>query len=267
MLAFLLKSPTIAILLRILLWGAALYLLFAFLIYLGQRRYIYQPSPLRIVQGRLPELPPGFVPWLDDGQIIGYRRETGAANALFFLHGNGGHGRDWAFATADFPGDVYVLEYPGYGERPGVPTEQTLKRAALEAYDRIPDYPNKIVCGQSLGTGVTPAIFLRRPVRSLVLVTPFTSLLDVARSTFPILPVRWMLKDPMELFEPWQSFTGSTTVVLAEADEVVPRAASLPFAEVRKPQYHLIRIPNAGHNDAQVTADMWHSILRETERK
>src|SRR5688500_19074800 len=54
---------------------------------------------------------------------------------LFFFHGNGGNASGWAHAVEEFPGDIFVLEYPGYGQRPGSPTERSIKEAALKGFE------------------------------------------------------------------------------------------------------------------------------------
>jgi len=60
-----------------------------------------------------------------------------------------------------------------------------LKQAALKGFEAEHGrYDKVIVAGQSLGSAVTQAIFSKYPERinRLVLVTPFTSIADVARS-------------------------------------------------------------------------------------
>ena len=60
------------------------------------------------------------------------------------MHGNAGQALDRHHCSELFrglhesgPWEVYVLEYPGYGPRPGQPSEQTLRDAALQAMDLL----------------------------------------------------------------------------------------------------------------------------------
>jgi hypothetical protein len=181
------------------------------------------------------------------------------------MHGNGGNARGWSYATKDYPGDAYVLEYPGYGERTGIPSETTIKAAALEAFDTLPSYAYKVVCGQSLGTGVTPVIFQNRRIDHLVLITPFTSLQDVGAYTFPLLPTRWLQKDKMSLYPEWMSYQGKTTIILAEKDEVIPWKARQPFLHPDE-RHDVIVVPNARHNTIHLDAQAWQLVTVENHK-
>jgi uncharacterized protein len=161
--------------------GYAAFCVFLFII---QRRLIYFPSRETV------PLPEGFVLWTSPdgkGETWGYKRIRGARECLFYFHGNGGNASGWSHAVAEFPGDIFVLEYPGYGKRPGRPSEHSIKAAARQAFaaEHSP-YDKVIVAGQSIGTGVTEAIFSAWPERihKLVLITPFLSLGDVAAHQF-----------------------------------------------------------------------------------
>ena len=208
---------------KVLLLVPLCYLLFCLLLYWGQRRLIYLPS------AALHPLPDGFVEWLSaEGRHWGFKRTGAGTNTcLFFFHGNGGNARGWSHHAAEFPGDVFVLEYPGYGAREGKPTEAGIKEAALAGFEaEQARYQTVIVAGQSLGAAVTQAVFVRHPgqIARLVLITPFTSILDMARSQYPWVPTKWLLQDRMALFEEWKAFPGNSWVLLAGRDEVIPAA-------------------------------------------
>ena len=243
---------------RVFIWVILIYGTICGLLYVFQRRLIYPASHQAFA------LPKDFVPWTKDGRLLGYQRVHGATNCLFFLHGNGGNARGWAGAIEQFPGDVFILEFPGYGERPGKPAEESLKQAALEAFDALPPYPRRVVCGQSLGTGLTPALFLNRADRIdfLLLITPFTSLRDVAAAVFPLFPARWLLKDEMPLYEAWKKFTGPSCVVLAGRDEVIPRRASEPFRAAQGSNRKVVVLPEATHNSIQLDHKSWEEFTR-----
>ncbi len=243
---------------RVLFWAILIYVMVCGLLYLFQRSLIYPASHQAFA------LPKDFVPWTLDGRLLGYKRVHGTTNCLFFLHGNGGNARGWAGAIEQFPGDVFIVEFPGYGERPGRPTEASLKAAALEAFDALPPYPRRVVCGQSIGTAITPALFLDRADRVdfLLLITPFTSLRDVATAVFPLFPARWLVKDPMLLYEAWKDFPGPTCVVLAGRDEVIPRKASAPFRSAVGANRKVVVLPEATHNTIQPDRRAWEEWTR-----
>lgn len=229
------------------------------LLFIAQRRLIYLPSH------RIAPLPDGFQPWLSSAsEHWGYKRVSGAPECLFFFHGNGGNASGWSHAVADFPGDIFVLEYPGYGPRPGAPSEITIKAAALEAFESEHErYAKVVVCGQSLGSAVTEAIFSKAPekIHSLVLITPFLSVAEMARSQFPIFPTRWILRDTMHLFELWQKFPGRTRIVVAGQDEVIPRHHSLKYLAATNENVTVLELPHATHNSIDLDESFWRETL------
>ena len=238
--------------------GAGIYVAFCLLLYLGQRKMIYLPSP------QCYDLPDGFKEWTAaDGHLLGYHRSAHHTNALFFLHGNAGNARGWAQATVAFPGDVFVVEYPGYGDRTGAPSEASLKGAALEAFDHLPAYTRIVVCGQSLGTGVAEVLMRQRAgkIHLLLLITPFVSLYDMARAQMPFIPTGLLLKDRMPVYDAWLEYPGRSWVLLAEHDEVIPQAQSQRFIDRAGPERRVTVVPNTTHNEFRLERSEWDKFL------
>src|SRR5262249_29044762 len=99
--------------------------------------------------------------------------------------------------TADGTGLV-ALSYRGYAGSSGTPSEQGLlaDAAAAYAFTAALYTENKIVLwGFSLGAGVAVALAAEQPVGGMILEAPYTSIADIAASAFPLLPVRYLLKD------------------------------------------------------------------------
>lgn len=168
---------------------------------------------------------------------------------------------------AEFPGDVFVLEYPGYGGRPGAPSERAIKVAALEMFEaEHKRYETVVLCGQSLGAAVTEAIFTRFPaeIHLLVLVAPFLSITEMARDQFRWFPTRFLLRDTMELFTRWMEFPGRSVVVIAETDEIVPRRHSLRFIAAKSATRRIIEIPAVTHNTIDLDRELWEQIMEPT---
>jgi pimeloyl-ACP methyl ester carboxylesterase len=242
-----------------------LYVLICLIVFFGQRHLIYYPS------ARMFPLPPGFEAWKSAGsdEIQGYKRVGHSDVCLFFFHGNASNARGWAHATVDFPGDVFVLEYQGYGERPGSPSEREIKAAAKAAFAaEAPHYRTVIVCGQSLGCGVTPAILEGHSaeVGALVLITPFTSISDMAAAQFPFLPTSLLLKDRFQLFEAWRAFPGPSYVIAAGSDEVIPEKLWSKYIRAQTTRHQVVVIPNAKHNDPRPSSSFWDKAIEEARK-
>src|SRR5467141_805841 len=120
---------------------------------------------------------------------------------VLYFHGNGDYlagffGR-FRSIIADGTG-IVALSYRGYAGSSGQPSERGLLQDAAAAYAftaaRYP--PDRIVLwGFSLGTGAAVAVAAEQPVGKLILEAPYTSMADLAAWHFPVLPVRWLLRD------------------------------------------------------------------------
>lgn len=113
----------------LLLVVAGIYIGIGAIVYVSQRRMMYFPTH-GTPTSRLS-------PWFVGGAIFGYARENEApARVWLMLHGNGGQAahRDYILSCVPDADAVFVLEYPGYGVRPGAPSRHSIDDAALMAY-------------------------------------------------------------------------------------------------------------------------------------
>ncbi|MBL9137627.1 MAG: alpha/beta hydrolase [Verrucomicrobiales bacterium] len=117
--------------------------------------------------------------------------------AVLVSHGNGGnisHRVSLYELLLDLGLNVFAYDYRGYGQSRGRPTEQGTYRdaeAALEWLQRHGFAKSQILAhGESLGGGIAAELALRHPdLRGLILRSTFTSLPDLGKELFPILPV------------------------------------------------------------------------------
>jgi hypothetical protein len=196
---------------------------------------------------------------------------TAAGTALVSAHANsgpgaliyfGGNAEDVSQAMPDFAAAfpdraIYLLHYPGYGGSPGTPSEQTIFAEAMALYEQVrKQHQNIIVIGRSLGSGVAVHLASLRPVARLVLVTPYDSLQEIAAHHYPYFPIRWLLRDKFESWKYAPQVTAPTRLIVAEDDEVIPRASSDRLRTCFKDgiaSYFVI--PNVGHNTISQSPD------------
>ncbi|MBU1692436.1 MAG: lysophospholipase [Verrucomicrobia bacterium] len=205
---------------------------------IGQRQYIYYPvkrpeSELAELAGRM-----GLSMWRDgEGAFTGWRTRRSllaapAYRAVVF-HGNAGFALHRKYFVDGFSAagdglawEVLLFEYPGYGARAGVPSEPNIQQAAATAVEALlaEDERPLFLVGESLGSGVAAHIAARFPERvaGLLLVTPFTSLADVAAHYYPFLPVRWLLRERYDAAGDLARYAGPVAVLLAGRDDVIP---------------------------------------------
>jgi pimeloyl-ACP methyl ester carboxylesterase len=186
--------------------------------------------------------------WLHDGKVIGYAREVADPdNVWLMLHGNGGLASGRAYAMPAFsPRDaLFVLEYPGYGERPGTPSRRRFDAAALEGYQALrARFPGKRigVVGESLGSG--PAAMLSRalpPPDKLVFIVPFDRLKSVAAEHAPRILVSTVLAGSWDNIDAVSKYRGPVEVFGAQNDEVIAvRHAQALAASIPQATFHLL---------------------------
>ena len=231
----------------LLIFGVALtgYVLLCIFIFFRQRSLLYHPSHAGD-SGLLR-------PWVVRGATIGYAREVANPSSVWLMaHGNAGEAahRDYILKCVFTTSAVYVVEYPGYGLRPGQPNEPSLNRAVREGYDELrARYPNIGigVIGESLGSG--PACTLAHapvPPAKLVLMVPFDTLASVAADHMPYLPTNLLLKDRWDNVASLKGYRGPVTIYAAQRDTIIGPEHGRRLASAVGATFHLI---DSGHND------------------
>ncbi len=231
-----------------LLVPAGIYAGLCLLMFLTQRSQIYFPVRESMAPGATAMRFP-----VDGAELkVWVVARPGPAAILYF----GGNGEDVGFNvdsfSASFPGHtLYLVNYRGYGGSTGKPAEDHLIADAIALYDHLRDRHSQIaVIGRSLGGGVAVRLASERKVDRLVLVTPFDSLVNVARAHFPYLPVGLLMRDRFDSASRASAIEAKTLVVIAGADEIIPRARTdALIARLRSGQTRVIVLDGARHND------------------
>jgi hypothetical protein len=203
----------------------------------------------------------GLARWMNEGAAIGFAREVPQPqNIWLMLHGNGGQAADRAYALGAYSrGDsVYIMEYPGYGQRPGTPSRKSFDAAALEAYQLLrAKFPGKPVCvaAESIGSG--PAAMLgaaNQPPDKLVFIVPFDDLKSVGKDHLRYMPMGLLLAGTWNNVAAVSGYNGPIDVFGAERDEVINvRHAQALAASRPQAKFHLI---HGGHNEWSEQADV-----------
>lgn len=229
--------------------------LFVGLLWAGQRQLIYLPSgsPPPVEQAM-----PGaqeVTLTTGDGLALSAWWRAAGPTAVVVLPGNAGNraGRvPLADALHDLGLSVLLVDYRGYGGNPGSPTEDGLlsdARAAVTWARTRAGIDRVVLFGESLGSGVAVGVAVDDPVDALVLRSPFTSLLDVARTHYGPVPA-WLLRDRYPSIDRITSVGAPILVVAGDRDEIVPHEQSRRLAEVAGAR--LVTVPGARHNDREL---------------
>ncbi len=249
------------------------YLAICLLLYFRQESLIFFPRHATVEQLDPEARAVGFKPWVNgEGDRIGWQSTTGdPADVLLICHGNGGyalHRNHFAHLTAASSDaaspQIFLLEYPGYGARPGPPSEASLTAAAIEAIDSLRHRSARhlTLLGESLGSGVASAAARARPdaVDALVLVTPFDSLVHAAHSHYPWLPVRLLIRHRFDSVANLRDYPGPVAFIVAAEDQTVPASLGEALYETYPGKKQLWLIPDAHHNDTDRLLADWPEI-------
>jgi pimeloyl-ACP methyl ester carboxylesterase len=212
----------------------------------------------------------GATPWRPGGEVQGWRfSRPSATGRLLAFHGNAGMAVERAYMAQAFGADfeVTVVEYPGFGARPGDPGEAAFFAAAESAFDalRAEDPARPVtVLGESIGSGAACHLAQVRGehLAGLILVTPFDRLAGPAGHHFPWLPVSMILRDRFENDRALTDFRGRVAFVLAGRDTVVPPKFGQALHDAYRGAKRLWVDAGADHNELpwDRRAPLWAEI-------
>jgi pimeloyl-ACP methyl ester carboxylesterase len=162
-------------------------------------------------------------------------------------------------------GACLFMNYAGYGDSQGKPSQARLCQDALFLLDWITrregvPLTQVVLMGRSLGSGVAVFVAAQRPVKGVILVTPFDSLRHVARHHYPFLPVRLLLKYPFDSAALAPSIKAPALLLTGARDDIIPGHLAANLARVWGGPVRQVVIDDAGHNDIQLNRRYWESV-------
>jgi hypothetical protein len=202
-----------------------------------------QPASMKVVR-------------LEGGGLFLYRAPpTPDAPVLVHFHGNAEQAGHDAFLATSFPVGLAVVEYPGYGllASEGEPSEEALVDVAVRAVAHLTGpmgiaRERIVLSGQSVGTGVAVELAHRKLGAKLLLLTPYTSLPDVAAQMLPMFPVRLLMRDRFDSLSKAPGIHLPVLVIHGTKDEVIPfelgRTLGAAF-----PRGQFVAVTGGHHND------------------
>ena len=167
-------------------------------------------------------------------------------------------------AAAQAPGTGWLLtDYRGYGSSEGAPSEGALRADALAWHDHAKHVLGSqtiVVFGRSLGSGVAVHLAAARPVKGVILVAPYDSLVTLAKRHYPFLPVGWMLKHRFDSAGLAPRISAPLLCLVAARDEVIPVVHSKRLHDAWAGSKRWVELPGAGHNSADDAPAFWEAI-------
>jgi len=187
---------------------------------------------------------------------------------LLIMHGNAGcafqcgHYADAIQQVAAL--DVFIVEYPGYADRPGAPSERTLNEASDEAFRLLSTNGPIYLVGESLGTGVATYLAGKYPdkIAGLVLLAPYNRLADVGQAHMPFVAVRLLLRDRFPSEDYLRNYHGPVAMLVSGRDQVIPAKFGRRLYDRYVGPKRLWEFPEGDHGTVMVQPpEVWKQII------
>ncbi len=158
-----------------------------------------------------------------------------------------------------------VVNYRGYGLSEGSPSEKHLFQDAVLIYDTVAqradiDNKNIVAFGRSLGTGVAVHLASQRPLKGLILVSPYDSIRSITQEIYPYVPVSLLLKHHFDALALAPSIKVPMLAVMSQHDQVINHQHSIALIEAWGGVTHQTTMQNTDHNNVEIGEGYWDSI-------
>ena len=188
-----------------------------------------------------------------------YFEKPGATETIVFFHGNAEsieHSGPWIgeFA-ASLNANALIFDYRGYGKSEGKPHQQGLVQDGLAAIQWLSNRTGRssdqfVYFGRSLGGGVAIQVAREKPPKAFVLVSNFSSMVDVAANAYPWLPVRAMMRNRYESAATIAEMDVPLLQIHGDRDCIIPIELGRKLQEAAATtQKQFLAAAGKGHND------------------
>ncbi|MDM0046705.1 alpha/beta hydrolase [Variovorax dokdonensis] len=158
-----------------------------------------------------------------------------------------------------------AANYRGVADSQGEPSELASIEDAImfseHLRERFPGVRLHVV-GRSLGTGVAIQLVAKRDhFTSLQLVTPYDSMLEVAKRRFPLVPLSLLLRNRFESLRHCREVAAKTQILLAQSDEVVLAERSQKLIDAWPTAVTVETIGESDHHNIMQLEETWLRLL------
>ena len=192
----------------------------------------------------------------DDVVVHGWFFKTPAAKStLLFLHGNAGNIADRLEKIIFFKNiglNVFIIDYRGYGNSTGKPSEEGMYTDAQAAYEYLTqrkdiNAKNIVAYGESLGGVAVIDLAGKVPLAAFIIDSSFTSAQDMAKVIYPFIP-SFLVSLKMDSAAKVRDLKMPKLFLHSKTDEIVPFALGWKLYEAAADPKEFVDI-DGGHND------------------
>ncbi|MDA0347180.1 MAG: alpha/beta hydrolase [Verrucomicrobia bacterium] len=154
-----------------------------------------------------------------------------------------------------------LMNYRGYGDSDGAPTEKSIVEDALAIFDSVEDrFDSIVLIGRSLGSGVAVQVAGQRNVDRLILITPYDSIAAVGQGIYPWAPIALLIKDRFDSLKAAKDVSKPALFLIAENDTIIPQHHSRKLADNWQGEVEWVLIKEAAHNSIIEYPSYWETV-------
>jgi len=157
-----------------------------------------------------------------------------------------------------------AVNYRGVADSEGHPSEIASVADAIQFSNHLRKAFPKArlhVVGRSLGTGVAIQLVAQQDFSSLQLVTPYDSMLEVAKKRFPLVPLALLLRHRFDSLTHCKEVAAKTQVLLAERDDVVLPERSQKLIAAWPTPISVQTVPASDHHSIMGIEATWLYLI------
>lgn len=242
---------------------AGVYVVILIVVYIFQSRLVFFPD--RNMVGNPRDVGLDFEEvWLKSGgkRIHGWFVPAKAPRGvLLYFHGNAGnisHRLEPIKQLHDLHLSVFIFDYQGYGQSEGRPSERSTYQDSRAAWDYLVDQrgigrDQIVLYGRSLGGAVAIELAEEVDPSALILVSCFTSAVDMATKIYPLLPIRLVRRIHYNSLKRIRGVAAPKLFIHSIDDEVVPFGMGRRLYS-RAPRPRQFLKISGGHNECTVVS-------------
>ena len=175
---------------------------------------------------------------------------------LLFFHGNAGNISGRLESVRQFHElglNVLIVDYRGYGQSTGSPSEEGIYRDAKAMWQHLTDDrgidPARIVLfGRSMGGGPATWLAVRTAPGAVILESVFTNVPDIGAHHYPFLPVRALATNQFDNETRVAEIEAPKLFIHSRGDRIVPFELGRAVYEAASEPKQFLEI-EGGHND------------------
>ena len=178
------------------------------------------------------------------------------AGTVLMFHGNAGnisHRIDYLAMLHRLGYSTLIVDYRGYGESTGSPSEEGTYRDAQAAWQwlttvkKVPG-GDIVLLGESLGGAVAVWLASRVNARALVVASSFTSVPNLGAQIYPFIPVRLISRFSYDSIGRIGSIKAPVLVAHSRDDDIIPFSHGKSLYDAASEPKAFLEL-RGGHND------------------